>query len=144
MHTLLKGTLVAAGAFIMAGPAIAQDDSGRRLSAALVGAEEPAGGDEDGSGSFSVRINPGQEQLCYTLTASGIEPANAAHIHEGELGVAGPVVVPLTAPTGGSSTECVSVARDLALELIRDPEAFYVNVHNVDFPGGAIRGQLSK
>ena len=26
----------------------------------------------------------------------------------------------------------------------RNPSAFYVNVHNGDFPNGAVRGQLSK
>jgi hypothetical protein len=26
----------------------------------------------------------------------------------------------------------------------QNPENFYVNVHNADFPDGAVRGQLSK
>jgi len=58
--------------------------------------------------------------------------------------VAGPVVVPLTAPASGTSHACATVTRDLAQELIRDPSAFYVNVHTAAFPSGAIRGQLSR
>ena len=52
-------------------------------------------------------------------------------------GVAGPVVVTLLPPTNGTSSGCVTVTRELA----RDP-ADYVNVHNMPFPGGALRGQL--
>lgn len=116
---------------------------GRPLDATLVGIEEePGPGDHDGSGTFAMTVNPGQEEICYTLEVADIDPARAAHIHRGEFGVAGPVVVPLAAPSDGSSEACTTVARELALEIIRSPEEFYVNVHNQAFPGGAIRGQL--
>ena len=36
------------------------------------------------------------------------------------------------------------ITRALALEILKDPAAFHVNVHNADFPNGAIRGQLAK
>jgi len=36
------------------------------------------------------------------------------------------------------------VTRALAQEIIRNPAAFYVNVHNTPFPGGAVRGQLGR
>jgi hypothetical protein len=36
------------------------------------------------------------------------------------------------------------VSRQLIKELRKSPDQFYVNVHNADFPPGALRGQLSK
>lgn len=105
-------------------------------------AERPGPGDPDGSGIAHFRLNPGQEQICYTLEVSDIAPATAAHIHAAGPDQPGPVVVPLDPPTSGMSAGCVTVDRELVLDIIRDPGAYYVNVHNANFPAGAVRGQL--
>ncbi|HEV7233543.1 MAG TPA: CHRD domain-containing protein [Sphingorhabdus sp.] len=123
----------------------AREDSGAKLSATLDGASEvPGPGDTDGAGTAMIRINPGQGQLCYTINVMGIAPATMAHIHEAPVGAAGPVVAGLAAPTSGSSQACVAVSRELAMEIIRNPGDYYVNVHNSVFPGGAVRGQLGR
>ena len=116
---------------------------GRPLSTELTGAAEaPGPGDPDGSGTAEITVNPGLGEICYELEVSGIAPATAAHIHEAPAGEPGPVVVPLAAPTGGSSSDCVSVSRDLAKDILKNSSDYYVNVHNADFPRGAVRGQL--
>lgn len=121
------------------------DDGGARFTATLAGANEvPVLGDPDGSGTATIRVNPGQGQVCYSISVSNIAPATMAHIHEAAAGAAGPVVVSLQAPTSGSSQGCASVSREFAKELIRTPGDYYVNVHNTEFGGGAVRGQLSK
>ena len=98
-----------------------------------------------GSGTATVTVNPGQQTVCYELEVTGIAPATAAHIHAGGAGATGPVVVPFAAPTGGSSSGCVeNVDRDLILDIIQHPDQYYVNVHNAQFAGGAIRGQLER
>jgi len=107
-------------------------------------AERPGPGDPDGGGTAEFRVNAGQGRVCYTLRVGNIEPATAAHIHRAPPNAAGPVVVGLTAPTSGSRSGCAEVTRALAQELIRNPGAFYVNVHNAPFPGGAVRGQLGR
>ena len=104
----------------------------------------PNQGDLDGTGTAHLTLNQGQGEICYELTVSGIAPASAAHIHVGASTTTGPVVVPLEAPTDGSSSACVSVAPELIKAIRQNPENYYVNVHNADFPGGALRGQLSK
>ena len=91
-----------------------------------------------------MTLNSGQQEICFQLSVQDIAPATAAHIHVGELGVAGPVVVGLIAPSDGFSSACVSVDRDLIKAIRQDPENYYVNVHNAEFPPGALRGQLSK
>lgn len=127
-----------------AAPLLAQNDSGRRFVVALEGAQETQPGDPDGTGTATIRINPGQGSLCYSLNVSGIQSATAAHIHEAPAGAAGPVVLGLTAPTTGTSSGCVPIDREEALEIIRAPEDYYVNVHNPEYPGGALRGQLAR
>ncbi|HUF02221.1 MAG TPA: CHRD domain-containing protein [Gaiellaceae bacterium] len=42
----------------------------------------------------------------------------------------------------GDSADCVNPGEALAQEILANPSEFYVNVHNADYPGGAIRGQL--
>ena len=130
------------GLFALGGLAMA-DEGGLPLSTTLTGAAEvPGPGDPDGSGTATLRLNPGQEEICYELTVSNIEPATAAHIHVGPVGDPGPVVVPLAAPTDGSSSGCTTADRDLILAIIANPENYYVNVHNMPYPAGALRGQL--
>jgi CHRD domain len=48
-------------------------------------------------------------------------------------------VVPLPE---GETSGCTTIVDDLAAAISADPEDFYVNVHNAEFPAGAIRGQL--
>jgi hypothetical protein len=126
----------------LASPAGAE---GRPFFTTLTGAAEvPGPGDPDGSGTATVTLNQGQSEICFEITVSGIAPATAAHIHVAPAGIAGPVVVPLTPPTSGSSSGCVSVDPGLIKAIRQNPSAYYVNVHNADFPAGAVRGQLSK
>lgn len=126
--------------------AIAQA-GGRTFTTPLTGAAEvPGPGDPDGSGQAAITLNVGQREICFELSVTGISlPAAAAHIHVGTADVAGPVVVGLAPPDAtGSSSGCTSADPALIKAIIKNPEQYYINVHNFDFPGGALRGQLSK
>ncbi|CAN5675078.1 CHRD domain-containing protein [soil metagenome] len=147
---LLGLALTALVALALAGAASAAkldgaDRGGRPLSTTLTGAAEvPGPGDPNGSGTATITVNPGRGEICYELGVEGITlPATGAHIHVGPVGESGDVVVPLMTPgDNGTSSGCAEVSRELALAIIQNPENYYVNVHNDDFPAGAIRGQL--
>jgi CHRD domain len=117
---------------------------GRPFHLTLTGAAEaPGPGDPDGTGSATIWFNPGLGQVCYDYSVSGVAlPLAAAHIHVAPVGSPGPVVIPLppTRPDGG--TDCVSADRSLILAIFDDPAAYYFNVHNAEFPAGALRAQL--
>jgi hypothetical protein len=154
---LLSLVLAALVALALAGAASADrldvaDHGGRPFSTELTGAEEvdPVSGavgvgDPEGSGTATITLNPGQEEVCFELSVAGIDTPIGAHIHEAAAGTNGPVVVGLEPlpPTGDSSSSgCVSLERQEIIEILRDPSNYYVNVHTDEFPDGAIRGQL--
>jgi len=115
----------------------AKPAQGVKLTATL----QPAAPATTGSGTATVTIRLGKQELCFTLTVSGLTDVTAAHIHRVSTSA---IVVPLTAPTSGTSSGCVTVEKALLQEILANPGAFYVNVHTTAFPGGQIRGNLSR
>lgn len=134
---------LAASAFALAACETVADAVADGHIASLTGAAEvPGPGDPDGSGRAEITIIDATDNVCFDIDVLGIAPATAAHIHRGVAGVSGPPVVTLEAPTDGDSDGCVSVGGALADEIEANPSGFYVNVHNAEYPGGAVRGQL--
>jgi hypothetical protein len=131
------------GALLLAGPALA----GHALTTQFRGAAVvPGPGDPDGSGTATIRVNPGKGEVCWELSVQGITlPATGAHIHVGDAVNFGAVVVTLTPPdASGQSTGCRIVPRELAKAIHKNPENYYVDVHTLPLYGaGALRGQLS-
>jgi hypothetical protein len=121
---------------------------GRPLSTTLNGAEEaPGPGDPNATGQADLRLNQGQQEICFDLSWADIDgTVFAAHIHVAPPGVAGPIVVPLFEGSFAgtdSVSDCVTVAKDLVKTIRKNPDDYYVNVHSTpNFPAGAIRGQL--
>ncbi|MGE5274377.1 MAG: CHRD domain-containing protein [Verrucomicrobiota bacterium] len=117
---------------------------GRAFAVAMTGSTETPAGDPVATGTATFRLRAGQGQVCYQIAARNLAPAVAAHIHHGDAGAAGPVVIPLTTPNAaGSSSGCATAARSLVKAILADPASFYANVHTAEYPGGAIRGQLT-
>ena len=124
-------------------------EGGVPLSATLTGtAERPGPGHPTATGTAQLRLNPGQEGICYELQVTGLQApltVTGAHIHVAPDTRSGPIVVHLAPPTLGASEGCAFAPRELILDIIRNPEAYYVNVHAVPgFGPGAVRGQLTR
>ena len=143
-------TILATAAAAAAATAQPAAEGGRKFTTELTGEAEvngagvPNQGDLDGTGTATVTINPGQGRICYDIEVAGIAAPTRGHIHRAPAGANGGIVVGFFEPEAVDLEDCVDVDRALALEIIKNPERFYVNVHNVPFPGGALRGQLSK
>jgi hypothetical protein len=125
---------------------------GGPLAAVLGGDQEvpapgAAVGDPDGHASAFVGVH--DDRVTYSFTWSGIGAPTNGHIHQGVVGVNGPVAVPLFAAPGGLPTSIngiagvvTSVSPDLVHRLRANPNGWYANLHTAEFPGGAVRGQL--
>jgi CHRD domain len=112
------------------------------VSAKLSGKNEaPAKGDPDGAGLVILHLNAKKGTACWEFKAvRRIGTPQAAHIHKGRKGKAGPVYVPL----GGAyrAKGCQKASRRAIEAIETRPNDFYVNIHNARYPNGALRGQL--
>jgi hypothetical protein len=114
---------------------------------------EPSG-DKDGSGTAELTVDLKTGTVCYDITVIGIgaptEPAAGignAHIHSYPEG--GAIAVDLdtqfTLVEGDTyqAKECVTANRQALVDVLLHPERYYINVHTVAFPGGAVQGDLA-
>jgi hypothetical protein len=106
----------------------------------LTGANEVPPNRSDATGTSTIVIGA-DKSVSGSISVSGMI-ATAAHVHEGEAGKNGPVIVPLTksgnswVPAATAKVTDAQYASYLAGRL-------YVNVHSSTYPGGEVRGQLS-
>ncbi|GGC26508.1 CHRD domain-containing protein [Novosphingobium marinum] len=119
----------------------ATTSSTARIGALLAGVYEPRGGDSDGGGSLLMEVDAETGRICYTLTARRIALTNSASLHQGEQWKRGPAVLALDV-TGPDGDVCTAADPDLVRRMIAQPESYYVNISNWQFPDGALRGQL--
>jgi hypothetical protein len=119
---------------------------GQPFATLLTGvAEVPGPGDRNGIGVAALTLNSEQGHVCFLIHVTHVAfPITAAHIHQGSIREAGPIVVGLFSGTDedGVLKGCVT-ADPAVIEAIRtNPTNYYVNVHNEVYPAGAVRGQL--
>ena len=114
-------------------------------------------GDPNGRGeAYVFGVDGDPTTLCYILEVSRIAEldqapggARMAHIHRGAAGTNGPVEVNLAFPQDGQAADCLTEGEagkgldpgEVQL-ILGNPSAYYVNVHNSEYPSGAVRGQL--
>lgn len=107
----------------------------------ITGEEEVPANESTATGLFNGMYDKTTKILTYTLTFTDIAPTNM-HFHKGEIGVSGPVVIPI------SSAPYTSPINSKTPELTTEQESdllngmWYVNIHSEAFPPGEIRGQV--
>ncbi|NNF56125.1 MAG: CHRD domain-containing protein [Acidimicrobiales bacterium] len=125
-------------------------------AAPLLGSNEvPGPGDPDsgrGFVDFSLPVTDNGE-ICYRSVVFKVGEITGAHIHAGAAGESGDVVVDLEAGSrwpvvaepsglGWIIDGCSPITSDILSQIEADPGAFYANLHNAEFPAGAVRAQL--
>jgi hypothetical protein len=104
----------------------------------------PGQGDPDGSGRAIVTLDDDTGTVCIQATVSDIAQPTLAHIHAGGADENGPPVVNFTDTISGTVISgCVDAEASLIQDIRANPADYYFNVHNADFPPGAVRGQLA-
>lgn len=105
------------------------------------------------AGSATITITGAQAKFDVTVTGCPATTAiNIAHIHQGAAGTNGPVKVDttlkpgeLTLTAGGATlSRTAPIDPAQAAAIAADPAGFYFNMHSTAYPGGVIRGQLTK
>jgi hypothetical protein len=105
-------------------------------------ANNPAG-PAGATGDATLEIDAAAGQVCQTISYAGTGgPLTMAHIHVGDAGVNGPVVVDLQVVPSGQEV-CAAANPAVLGEVVANPAGYYVNLHTEDFPNGVLRGQLS-
>jgi CHRD domain len=137
------GAVVATCA-VLALPASAANTA---LEARMNGDKEvPGPGDPNGRGVAALTVNPERNRVCFEITFRRIEDPFVGHIHKGRRGVANPPKVDLFEDAQGADSPIEDCKRNQPTRLLRKiknhPSRWYVNLHNTEFPDGAIRGQL--
>ena len=131
-----------------AGPGVKNDGTAVSVKALLSGADVvPGPGVKEGVGALLLSLSG--TQGCYTLKVTMGEKPTMAHIHQAAKGASGPPVIdlkPSFAPDEAAlvAKSCVDIPAATVAKLIGDPSAYYVNVHSLEHPDGALRGQLAR
>lgn len=95
-------------------------------------------GDPNNFGVADLRIDTVALSVDWNFMVANVDLLwTGAHIHQNVAGKNGPVVVDFSAQLSGTGLDDADLAN-----VIANPQDFYVNLHNMAFPGGAIRGQL--
>jgi hypothetical protein len=96
----------------------------------------------DASGTGAITLNTATGLIVGTINVFDIAPT-MAHIHAGEVGVNGPVVITLVDAGNGVFTVPAETVLTMAQMDLMQAEGLYTNFHTTENPGGEIRGQIT-
>jgi hypothetical protein len=134
------------------------DDNGTPTADIVMFQDATLSGDQEvppvstqATGTFKGSYDKNTNRISYEITFQGITP-NAMHFHRGEVGVSGPIAIPInpgsdpysgtnpyTSPLVGITTPLTEAQE---AELLAG--SWYLNIHSVQFPDGELRGQITQ
>ena len=104
----------------------------------------PAGRNEEGEATIELLSNNSLKYTIHIHNLSASDALNNAHIHFGDAGTSGGILIPFN-PTfiGAGTTGIVTGLRQGQIDTLLG-QPVYVNVHSNQVPAGLARGQLDK
>ena len=115
------------------------------LSASMSGDQETTPTLTGALGTGTLALTSPSRAVAGSFTVNGMT-ATAAHVHIGDTGVNGAVIIPMTETPAGSGTWVVP-ANSTLTEVQATAFAaggLYFNAHSTENPGGEIRGQIGR
>ena len=115
------------------------------LSAAMSGDQEPTPTATGALGTGTLTLTSPSRAVSGSISINGMT-ATAAHVHLGDTGINGAVIIPLAEATAGGGTWSVPAGTVLteAQATAFATGGLYFNAHSTDNPGGEIRGQIGR
>ena len=114
-----------------------------QIKAALSGDQEVPATLTGALGTGSLSLTSPSRAVSGSITIEGMT-ANAAHVHQGEAGVNGPVIVPLTETSPGTWSVPAGAVLTEAQAMAFATGGLYFNAHSAANPNGEIRGQIGR
>jgi hypothetical protein len=113
------------------------------LCARLAGAGSTSDAQDPEHKGFAI-LTLERTAISYRIESPGLARVVAAHIHRGTAGTNGPMVWEINAGYQGDRIqgEATGFPPGVIALVAADPGEYYVKLHSLAFPGGAIRGQL--
>jgi len=118
----------------------------RQFTGTMTGLQEVPANNSNATGLGTVVLNAEETMITVNVNFSGLTvPATAGHIHgPATPGVNAPILFPFTGvpnATSGAIPQQTFAITPTQVAQLRSG-LFYLNIHNMTFPGGEIRGQL--
>ena len=132
-------------AVLLAAAGCASHSSRPTLCAHLAGAGPTSDAQDPEHRGFAL-LTLGGTAIGYSIESPGLERVVATHIHHGMAGTNGPMVWEINSGYQGDRIrgEATGFPPGVIALIAADPGEYYVKLHSLAYPGGAIRGQLEQ
>jgi hypothetical protein len=115
----------------------------QQFSVALSGEQEVPPTTSGALGTGTLSFDAATRNIIGSMTLDGVT-ATAAHIHQADVGVSGPIIVPLTETTPGTWSVPAGTTLTDAQANALAAGGLYFNAHTTANPNGDIRGQIGR
>ena len=117
--------------------------STQQFNAALSGEQEVPPTTSGALATGTLSFDPSTRSIIGNIVLDGMT-ASAAHIHQADVGVSGPIIVALTETTPGTWSVPAGTALTVAQASALAAGGLYFNAHTTANPNGEIRGQIGR